>query len=285
MRRHTHLTRPKLVTTVIGILVLAIAVFAAGTASAKSSASATAKAAAKTQMVKMSSSKPVEIVDHSFSPDTIQPGDTTTLSLTFEQPGREGSNAVVTITGLNWAGLTFVSNGDPTASCVTYNHDNTATCSYSDFAHSYKSDHFVFASDPMHALGTFHVYETVSVAGVGGDDAWSDITYAVPGTGSTGSTTVYHPQPSGGFYCYSQWEIDPAEADVLVALGQIALGNTLPVAESVYPTGTYLGHGLWLACNGTNTGHPVLTPTGEWYGNTGVDLGKTPSGYAYPGAS
>jgi hypothetical protein len=74
----------------------------------------------------------------------LMPGETTTLLVTVAQDTPE-ANATTTITWLAGA-LTFVSNGDSYASCVPTT--SSVTCTYTDFAHGYKSDSFTFTVGP-----------------------------------------------------------------------------------------------------------------------------------------
>jgi hypothetical protein len=96
----------------------------------------------------------------------LHAGDTTTLTVTVQQDNAELANATTTITWPAGA-LTFVSNGDASAACTATNH--SVACSYTDFAHQYKSDSFTFtvgSNDPGSTV-TAHIKTTTRGEGGG----------------------------------------------------------------------------------------------------------------------
>lgn len=76
-----------------------------------------------------------------FQPIPVPPGGTTHITVTTFQSGSEGSHATVTFSDLP-AGVTFDHNGDTSAVCNQVGA--TLTCSYTDYAHSAKSDSYYF---------------------------------------------------------------------------------------------------------------------------------------------
>jgi hypothetical protein len=129
-----------------------------------------------------------------FLPNTgLNPGDTTTLTVTAEQDGAESSGMTTT---LSWDGLmTFVSNGDSSAVCTA--GTDSESCTYTDAAHQYKSDSFTFTvgANAPGTVVTTHI--KVQAGGEGGctDTAQATITMAVPVSTPTATAT---PTPATG---------------------------------------------------------------------------------------
>lgn len=82
------------------------------------------------------------VISPCFGPPNtgLSPGDQTTLQVTVAQndPQADGTIAITWPAGA----LKFQTNGDLSAVCTATNH--SVSCSYTDFAHGYKSDAFTF---------------------------------------------------------------------------------------------------------------------------------------------
>ena len=105
----------------------------------------------------------------------LQPGDTTTLGVTVEQatPKADGVIAITWPAGA----LAFVSNGDLSAACTATDH--SVSCTYTDFAHGYKSDSFTFTVGPNAPLSTVTASITATTSD-GSDSANATITMGPP---------------------------------------------------------------------------------------------------------
>lgn len=214
----------------------------------------------------------VSIVSDGYSPDfapnTIQPGNSTTLTLTVNQSGREGARAVIALTGLTAAGLTFVSNADTSASCTTGTaFGGFVACSYSDFAHSYKSDSFAFTSNRHQPYGTYTIRDSVAVIGVGGDSTTSTITYAPK------PVVVIPPHDSGMKLCYSVNGQTPNNAgmyathDAAMGASLMAAGYWAPTAVGFNADGTPV-----LSCEAPLAGGLLNDPAATTYTDNNGDL-------------
>lgn len=131
----------------------------------------------------------VSFADNYWSPDTIAPGDTTAYNFTIAQDSPM-PNMTVTI-NTHSGDLTFVGNGDPSAVCSTTG--TKTTCTYTDAAHGYKSDHYVYTSDP--AAPDEAITANISATIAGGGHASKSATVTIqkpvvvpPPTGGTGGT-------------------------------------------------------------------------------------------------
>jgi predicted ribosomally synthesized peptide with SipW-like signal peptide len=80
-----------------------------------------------------------------FYPQNVMPGSDSTLTVTVFNGVNYYPDVTTTLT---WptADLTWVGNGDSSATCVagTSGSNSTEACTYTDFSHSYKSDSFTF---------------------------------------------------------------------------------------------------------------------------------------------
>ena len=105
----------------------------------------------------------------------LHPGDSTTLLVTVQQDDPQ-SNGTIAIT---WpAGeLAFVSNGDSSATCTPTT--SSVTCTYTDFAHGFKSDSFNFTVGPNAPLSTVPASINASTSD-GSDTAAATIQMAGP---------------------------------------------------------------------------------------------------------
>lgn len=104
----------------------------------------------------------------SFNPSSVVPGATTKMQMGTTTPanicrttndcapGYPNNGAVLTISGLDAAGLTFVSNGDTSAGCVQQDADSVV-CHYQFFNNYHKSDSFTFAVDPAAKPGDYTI--------------------------------------------------------------------------------------------------------------------------------
>ena len=96
-----------------------------------------------------------------FSPSTVAPGGTTGLGYTVYENGYY-PDATVTVT---WptGDLSFTGNGDTSALCTS--NASSVTCTYTDFAHGYKSDtlNFTVGSGVSGAVPV-----TITITGFGG---------------------------------------------------------------------------------------------------------------------
>jgi len=108
----------------------------------------------------------------------LHSGDATTLLVTVEQTTPE-ANATTAITWPAGA-LTFVTNGDLSAGCVATT--SSVTCTYTDFAHGDKSDHFDFTVGP-NAPGSDVTASITTTTSDGSDSANASFQMA-PATGS-----------------------------------------------------------------------------------------------------
>ncbi len=105
----------------------------------------------------------------SFSPSSVTPGGTTSMQMGTTTPanicrtlgtcapGYPNNGAILTISGLANAGLTFVSSG--AGGCIQQDTD-TVVCNYQYFNNYHKSDHFNFAVTPTATPGNY----TINVA-------------------------------------------------------------------------------------------------------------------------
>jgi hypothetical protein len=103
-----------------------------------------------------------------FGPSSVEPGATTTMGMGTDTPanicrttntcapGYPNNGAVLTISGVAAAGLTFVSNGDTSAGCVQQDAD-TVVCHYQYFNNYHKSDNFMFAVSPTATAGNYTI--------------------------------------------------------------------------------------------------------------------------------
>jgi hypothetical protein len=135
-----------------------------------------------------------------FSPNPINPGDLTSVSVTTFQNGNVGSNATVSFTGLKAAGLTLVSNNDGSASCTMQNQ-NKAVCSYTDFAHSAKSDGYTFQLAGNATPGTYSIRVHVVIQGSGQASELLSITTPIPAPVVQPPLVVGSDSPPAIFLC------------------------------------------------------------------------------------
>lgn len=103
-----------------------------------------------------------------FSPASVLPGGATSMQMGTTTPanicrttgtcapGEPDNAAVLTITGLAQAGLTFVSNGDTSAGCLQVD-TNTVICHYQYFNNYHKSDRFNFTVDASATPGSYQI--------------------------------------------------------------------------------------------------------------------------------
>jgi hypothetical protein len=105
----------------------------------------------------------------------LHPGDATTLLVTVNQAAAEGADATTVITWPAGA-LTFVSNGDASAVCTPT--ASSVSCTYTDFAHSFKSDSFNFTVGPNAPGSTVTASIQTTVVGVGDASATASFTMA-----------------------------------------------------------------------------------------------------------
>jgi|GEM_PF-5582899 len=115
-----------------------------------------------------------------WQPPTVEAGGTATLSWTLGQPRDQVADGTVTIS--HPRGLRFVSTGDGSADCT--DSGTLLTCGYTDMAHTYKSDHAVFAVDRRFAR-EFGSRVRVELAGCNRSvTAWAKLTVTAPASES-----------------------------------------------------------------------------------------------------
>lgn len=120
-----------------------------------------------------------------------QPGQSVSLTVTALQPGPEYADGTFTLQW-NTADFTYQGNGDHTAACTpsTTGTTGSVACSYTDLAHSAKSDSFYFVTGGPDARAS--VSATVTVNGYSASEAFPlDITTAGPVTSSSVPTSLF----------------------------------------------------------------------------------------------
>jgi len=207
----------------------------------------------------------------------LNPGDNTTLTVTFEQDGNEVSNATVT---LSWNGdLTFVSNGDGSAVCVTGSH--SVTCTYTDFAHQYKSDSYSFTVG-NNAPGAV-VTTDISVATQGSTEdcgtasAQATITMADPkltlvGYTCSGTVTINVNQDAiSAGWLFAITDVPVVHAQVFGQNPAFVVGdNVLPITLSpgnyrwaVVKDNELVGEWTYFTISACSSSSPVSSPTSK----------------------
>lgn len=174
-----------------------------------------------------------------FSPNPVDPGASTVLSLTVSQDN-PAPDATVTI-NTHTSDLSFVSNGDSSASCSTTG--NKTTCTYTDFAHGYKSDNYTFAVSPDATPGEF-INSNVSVS-VGGGSASTTSSVQVtppppppPTTTTTTTTTGEAPLPPPALPVIPKY-VAP-ESNVFICLpGDAGNPEVLPAKQAATQSGRW----------------------------------------------
>lgn len=205
------------------------------------------------------------IIEHYFTPSTIQPGQNTTLTLTVQQDGESlSSDATVVTYNIAGAGLTYVSNGDTSADCFYVAYFDALVCEYSDFAHTYKSDSYNFTSNGKQPYGAYPVYTEVYT----GEDQGYD---------SATTYIRYAPKPavvtnSGMKLCYSINGQTPNDSgmyvtnDAATGAALMAAGYWAPTAVGFNADGTPI-----LSCQTPLAGGLLNDPAASWYTDNNGD--------------
>ena len=120
-----------------------------------------------------------------------QPGQSVSLTVTALQPGTEYADGSFALSW-NAADFTYEGNGDSTASCTSSVTGTTGsvTCTYTDLAHSAKSDTFRFVTGGPDTSAS--VTATVTVNGYSASEAFPlDLATAVPAASTSTPTSIF----------------------------------------------------------------------------------------------
>ena len=158
----------------------------------------------------------VSIVNDSWSPNyapnPVDPGGNTVLTLTVRQSAPKPRARVTIDTGTT--DLLFVSNGDHSAVCTP--SGTAETCTYTDFAHGYKSDSFTFQAAAGATPGET-ITASISVHMFGGGSASAQSTVSItpppaPSAPAAPKGPSWTPPPyvpvhtiPYTYLCYSRW--------------------------------------------------------------------------------